>query len=161
MCLDLLLMESVRLFHEKQSGPAAAAALEAVGFRVGQQLAERYTRDKPRLGDTLEIIKFVCKDFWQALFKKQVDNLKTNHRGVYVLQDNGFRWLQRLAPPTSASGAAGDPAREEALRRLALSYLHVPCGIVRGALCHLGVVCTVEPDPKALPSCTFTVRIMA
>ncbi len=40
----------------------------------------RYTRDKPRLGDTLEIIKFVCKDFWQALFKKQVDNLKTNHR---------------------------------------------------------------------------------
>lgn len=74
-------------------------------------------------------------------------------QGVYVLQDNGFRWLQRLAPPTSASGAAGDPAREEALRRLALSYLHVPCGIVRGALCHLGVVCTVEPDPKALPSC--------
>ncbi len=76
-------------------------------------------------------------------------------QGVYVLQDNGFRWLQRLAPPTAASGAAADPAREEALRRLALSYLHVPCGIVRGALCHLGVVCTVEPDPKALPSCEW------
>jgi hypothetical protein len=40
----------------------------------------RYTRDRPRLGDTLEVIKFVCKDFWQAVFKKQVDNLKTNHR---------------------------------------------------------------------------------
>jgi hypothetical protein len=25
-------------------------------------------------------MKFLCKDFWQALFKKQVDNLKTNHR---------------------------------------------------------------------------------
>ena len=40
----------------------------------------RYSKDKPRLGDTLEIIKFLCKDFWQAVFKKQVDNLKTNHR---------------------------------------------------------------------------------
>ena len=41
MCLELLCAESVRLFHAKQSGPAAAAALEAVGYRVGQQLAER------------------------------------------------------------------------------------------------------------------------
>lgn len=40
----------------------------------------RYSKDKPRLGDTLEIIKFLCRDFWQAVFKKQVDNLKTNHR---------------------------------------------------------------------------------
>ncbi|GLI71679.1 hypothetical protein VaNZ11_016961 [Volvox africanus] len=157
VCLELLCVESVRLFHEKQSGPAAAAALEAVGFRVGQQLAERYTRDKTRLGDTLEIIKFVCKEFWQALFKKQVDNLKTNHRGVYVLQDNGFRWLQRLSIPAAGS----DAAREEAARQIALSYLHLPCGVVRGALCHLGVSCTVEADPKHLPSCTFTVRILA
>lgn len=40
----------------------------------------RYSKDKPRMGDTLEIIKFLCKDFWQAAFRKQVDNLKTNHR---------------------------------------------------------------------------------
>jgi len=40
----------------------------------------RYSKDKPRMGDTLEIIKFLCKDFWQAVFRKQVDNLKTNHR---------------------------------------------------------------------------------
>lgn len=40
----------------------------------------RLTRDKGRLGDTLEIIKFLCKDFWSAVFKKNVDNLKTNHR---------------------------------------------------------------------------------
>ncbi|EFJ48044.1 hypothetical protein VOLCADRAFT_91209 [Volvox carteri f. nagariensis] len=181
VCLELLCVEAVRLFHEKQSGPAAAAALEAIGFRVGQQLAERYTRDKPRLGDTLEIIKFLCKDFWQALFKKQVDNLKTNHRGVYVLQDNGFRWLQRLSTPAPGAGfgsrtaqqpstagasgqnppAAAAVAREEPVRQMALSYLHLPCGVVRGALCHLGVSCTVEADPKQLPSCTFTVRILA
>lgn len=45
----------------------------------------RYSRDKARLGDTLEVIKFLCKDFWQALFKKQVDNLKTNHRVSFEL----------------------------------------------------------------------------
>lgn len=28
----------------------------------------------------MDIIKFICKDFWQAVFRKQVDNLKTNHR---------------------------------------------------------------------------------
>ena len=70
-------------------------------------------------------------------------------QGVYVLQDNGFRWLQRLSPPAPGS----DPGREEAARQLALSYLHLPCGIVRGALCHLGVICTVEADPKQMPSC--------
>lgn len=28
-----------------------------------------------------------------------------------------------------------------------------------GALCHLGVVCTVETEVKQLPSCTFTIRV--
>jgi hypothetical protein len=36
---------------------------------------------------------------------------------------------------------------------MAHSYLHLPCGILRGALCHLGLVCTVEADPKMLPGC--------
>lgn len=41
VCLDLLTAEAVRLFSDKQYGPAAGAALQAVGFRVGRQLAER------------------------------------------------------------------------------------------------------------------------
>lgn len=36
---------------------------------------------------------------------------------------------------------------------MTLSHLHLPCGIVRGALCHLGVSCIVEADPKQLPCC--------
>jgi trafficking protein particle complex subunit 6 len=38
------------------------------------------------------------------VFKKQVDNLKTNHRGVYVLTDNVFRPLSRMS--TDAGGQA-------------------------------------------------------
>lgn len=52
----------------------------------------RYSKDKPRLGDTLEIIKFLCKDFWQVVFKKQVDNLKTNHRVRHSDRQAGECW---------------------------------------------------------------------
>ena len=42
------------------------------GFRVGRQLAERYTANRGRLGEPLEVIKFICKEFWAAVFRKQV-----------------------------------------------------------------------------------------
>lgn len=70
------------------------------------------------------MIKFLCKDLWSLVFKKQVDNLKTNHRvsryqtvqrcnkaradasrqGVYVLTDNAFRPFSRMS--TEAGGQA-------------------------------------------------------
>lgn len=30
--------------------------------------------------EPLDVIKFICKDFWIAIFKKQIDKLQTNHR---------------------------------------------------------------------------------
>ena len=58
--------------------------LEGLGFRVGQGLSERFSRDRPRFTDSLDVIKFLCKDLWVILFKKQIDNLKTNHRASTV-----------------------------------------------------------------------------
>jgi len=43
----------------------------------------RITRDCPRFKDELDLMKFVCKDFWMALYRKQVDNLRTNHQVSY------------------------------------------------------------------------------
>ena len=37
-------------------------------------------RDRPRFNDTLDSVKFVCKDVWITVWEKQVDNLRTNHR---------------------------------------------------------------------------------
>ena len=54
--------------------------LESLGYRVGQGLSERFSRDRPRFTDQLDVIKFLCKDVWMVVFKKQIDNLKTNHR---------------------------------------------------------------------------------
>lgn len=43
-------------------------------------LRYRFSRDRPRFTDTLDVIKFLCKDLWMLVFRKQIDNLKTNHR---------------------------------------------------------------------------------
>ena len=58
--------------------------LEELGFRVGQGLCERFARDRPRFTDQLDVIKFICKDIWTVAFRKQIDNLKTNHRVCYT-----------------------------------------------------------------------------
>lgn len=39
---------------------------------------ERYTASRPRLGEHLEVIKFICKEFWHELFRKQVDARQMN-----------------------------------------------------------------------------------
>jgi hypothetical protein len=66
----------------------------------------RFSRDRPRFNDTLDVIKFLCKDLWTLVFRKQIDNLKTNHRGVYVLTDNLFRPLSRMSADVGASSQA-------------------------------------------------------
>jgi hypothetical protein len=74
----------------------------------------RLCKDKHMFADTLDAIKFICKDVWAACWDKQIDNLRTNHRvrkkvtfcqhlkrskyqGVYVLQDNAFKPISRLS----------------------------------------------------------------
>ncbi len=47
------------------------------------------------------MFKFICKDFWTHAFGRQIDNLKTNHRGVYQLQIQEFTWAARFAADAS------------------------------------------------------------
>lgn len=85
-CLDLLLMEIVHAaqYASKKDlddeRDALFYRLDSLGFRVGQGLTERLSKDRPRFADALDVIKFICKEFWTVLFHKQIDNLKTNHR---------------------------------------------------------------------------------
>lgn len=43
-------------------------------------LSRRLTKDTARFKDELDVMKFICKDFWTCVFKKQIDNLRTNHQ---------------------------------------------------------------------------------
>jgi hypothetical protein len=164
-CVDGVVMEMVaaycgRFYADKPE--LAARRIEAIGFQVGHQLTERYTMERPRFTDHLEAIKFICKDFWSELFKKQIDNLKTNHRGTFVLQDNCFRWLTRVSlDPSAESMDSVDseaPMGDTAAQTTSM-LLYFPCGIIRGALTNLGITCSVSADMSNLPACSFVIRI--
>ncbi|CCU99559.1 unnamed protein product [Malassezia sympodialis ATCC 42132] len=71
----------------------ANSRMEELGRHVGANLTEKLGQGKPRMNDTLERVKFVCKDLWSAVWDKQIDNLRTNHRGVFVLQDHSLKTL--------------------------------------------------------------------
>jgi Transport protein particle (TRAPP) complex subunit len=111
------------VMDEEEEREAVFWRLERIGYRVGQGLVERFSKDRPRFNDTLDVIKFLCKDLWTLVFRKQVDNLKTNHRvgslspgrgtgvianegmalqGVYVLTDNSFRPFARMSAEVSS-----------------------------------------------------------
>ncbi|CAK7267840.1 hypothetical protein SEPCBS57363_002794 [Sporothrix epigloea] len=136
-----------RLLDEDEERNAVYYRLDTLGYRVGQGLVERFSRDRPRFHDTLDVIKFLCKDLWVLVFRKQVDNLKTNHRGVYVLTDNSFRPFQRMS--TEAGGQAVVRAQP---------FLWFPCGIVRGALAALGITATVQAESSELPGAIFQIK---
>ncbi|KAL8918816.1 MAG: hypothetical protein Q9208_007154 [Pyrenodesmia sp. 3 TL-2023] len=167
-CFDLLLIEMVPLVHrmatessatrtdstkaldEEEQREAAFRRLDTLGYRVGQGLAERFSRDRPRFTDTLDMIKFLCKDLWTLIFRKQIDNLKTNHRGVYVLTDNTFRPLTRMSMSS----------RSEAVYK-AQPFLWFPCGVVRGALATMGIDTLVQAETSELPRATFQIKIIS
>lgn len=61
------------------------------------------------------------------------------------------------AGPVANSSMPGGPTASGA----AQDYLHLPCAIIRGALTHLGLPCTVSADASALPAADFTINIRA
>ncbi|GAB2277538.1 hypothetical protein Dimus_012248 [Dionaea muscipula] len=166
-CVDSLLIEMVSSYCDRfyaTKPELAARRIEAIGYQVGHQLSERYTMERPRFTDHLEVIKFLCKDFWSEIFKKQIDNLKTNHRGTFVLQDNRFRWLAHMSidPSPDSSGSHEDPSGalvDNKAAQAASMHLYFPCGIIRGALTNLGIPCAVSADISNLPACSFVIRI--
>ncbi|KAF6289266.1 trafficking protein particle complex 6A [Rhinolophus ferrumequinum] len=56
------------------------SVLEGMGFRVGQAMAERLPRETLAFREELDVLKFLCKDLWVAVFQKQMDSLRTNHQ---------------------------------------------------------------------------------
>ncbi|KAM0334096.1 hypothetical protein ACHAQA_001116 [Verticillium albo-atrum] len=139
-----------RKMDEDEEKDAVFYRLEKLGYRVGQGLVERFSRDRPRFNDTLDVIKFLCKDLWSLVFRKQIDNLKTNHRGVYVLTDNNFRPFARMS--TEVGGQAVSRAQP---------FLWFPCGILRGALAALGVDATVQAETNELPAAVFQIKTLS
>lgn len=122
--------------------------LEQTAFLTGKRFAERLSRDRERITEPLDIMKFVCREFWTELFRKSVDKLQTNNKGTFVLQDFNFRPVRHLS-----SGPSEDTKQQ------ALKYVIGPCGLIRGALDAMGLQCSVNADVSALPRVVFQLRL--
>lgn len=125
--------------------------LELLGIDMGARLVERYMLDRDRLERDLDMVKFICKEFWEQTFQKQIDVLRTNHRGLYVLTDNHFRWLKGVCK--DSDGFDGSPE----------DYVVFPCGMISGALTRLGVKCRVTAELIPTPTSykvSFNVQVI-
>ncbi len=72
--------------------------LDDIGYSVGYRLIEKLSSQAKFIGtDHLEIVKFICKEFWEIVFKKKIDKLQTNHKGVFVLSDLKFKWVEKVS----------------------------------------------------------------
>ena len=128
------------------------AKLEQAGYSVGRRFAERLAlqRERARPHEVMDVIKWVCRDFWIELYQKQIDKLQTNNRGVFVLQDFNFRWQRFVSAPAG-----------EDTKHMALKYLVFPCGLIRGALAACDVDAHVSADLSAPPRVVFHMCVQA
>ncbi len=135
--------------------------LEAMGQDVGHRIVDRLAEKQKFIGfDDLDYVKFICRDFWEALFGKKVDKLQTNKRGTYVISDMEFKWIEKYT--TSTGGGGGAQEIDASTMTAVVKLLHFTCGIIRGALTNLGMPATVthEVGPARLPGVVFNVRRM-
>lgn len=120
-----------------------------IGFQVGSKLSELLIfTNNPSLQfkdmDLLLVMKFICRDVWKQLYGKQIDNLKTNHRGTFYLTDNDYQPIKEFALEETAS------KRE---LKLTEPFLEFPVGIIKGVLSSLGY-----PPEQVLCLATFVDR---
>lgn len=136
--IDLLHIELVNSMPEK---------LEQVGYMTGYRYTERLTADMLRFNDEeLDVMKFICREFWSSIFQKQIDNLRTNRSGQYVLHENKFRFITRIS-------------NGKQYLELMPRYLAFTCGLIKGALADFGINATVYADSVNPPACIFNVQI--
>lgn len=167
---ELLHLELVGQILEKtdaEERERALANLELIGFNAGYRLIEKLTKESPKFKDELDLMKFICKDFWMSVFRKQIDNLRTNHQvrlkqgnminrtansfflfqGVYVLQDNHFKFLSKVSESKQYLESSS-------------KFVIFSCGLVRGSLSNLGVNSIVTAEISGqLPSVKFQVQV--
>ncbi|ESZ94546.1 trafficking protein particle complex subunit 6B [Sclerotinia borealis F-4128] len=178
-CLDLLLIELVPLAYrtvQALDAPASSSSssspdpshppkmeedeerdrvffrLESLGYRVGLGLVERFSKDRPRFTDTLDVIKFLWHFSLSSLFLScgifgWETSTNAEEQGVYVLTDHSFRPFARMS--TEPGGNAVTRAQP---------FLYFPCGIIRGALASMGINATVQAETTELPGATFQIK---
>ena len=140
-----------------------------IGIRIGTRLVNLliFTNNinlNFKEMDLLLIMKFICRDVWKHVFGKQIDNLKTNHRGTFYLTDLDYPLLQSFCIETNTIPSQ---LNEEFIMnkesKLVEPFLELPVGVIKGVLLALGypldeVIClaTFIDKPKERIKNSFT-----
>jgi hypothetical protein len=137
---DYLHMAVVEYYNKENETDIDSSSLylSQIGYRVGYSLSERLSKENPRYRDELDTVKYLCKELWICLFKKQVDNLRTNHQGVYVIHDGRFRLLQQTLLTMNKP--------VDNINRIHTLYIAYSTGLLRGILTNMGYPCRVTAE---------------
>lgn len=130
-------------------GPSGIDALEKIGCRTGERLAERWTAELPRIVEVLDALAFIGNVLWPQVYSKTLDAIEPRDGSagrMYVLKDARFLPLSRM----SGRGDCSHAARV---------FLQFPAGLIRGVLEALGWKCTVRAKVTSMPGCSFTVKV--
>ncbi|KAN0055337.1 hypothetical protein ACTA71_008448 [Dictyostelium dimigraforme] len=147
-CFEFFYIEMIDCIMKSSSDKQQAhKKLDKLGFKVGHRLVERLSLDTALFPELLDAVKFICKVFWTTVFKKTIDGLKTNHKGVFVLTDQKFQWLQHLSFDSSASN------------KDCSEYVQFTAGLIKGAMSNFGFKCIVTFDIQQVSTCVFTIKI--
>lgn len=107
--------------------------IENVGVLLGRRIIDVITKDQSNVHQTqLDVVKYLCVQFWQYVFGKQIDNLKTNNLGTFVLYDTN-RFLGRISTSPLPTGEKSPDCLD---RQITYSFYVV--GLIKGALKNLG-----------------------
>ncbi|AMD19708.1 HCL443Cp [Eremothecium sinecaudum] len=161
---DMKIASSHKLIEELQKADTETRdsvylRLNGIGFNIGVKLTELLIfSNNPNLHfdsmDLLAVMKFICREVWIQVYGKQINNLKTNHRGTFYLFDYEFPPIQHMSLEGEASQVELDMVKP---------YLQIPCGLIRGVLASLGFegeAVTVGVSYVDLPSDRLPLSIM-
>ena len=114
--------------------------IENVGVLLGRRIIDVITKDLSNVHQTqLDIVKYLCVQFWQYVFGKQIDNLKTNNSGTFVLYDTN-KFLGRISSQPLPNGQKNPDCLD---RQITYSFYIV--GLIKGALKNLGITGKGQP----------------
>ena len=71
----------------------------------------------------------MCMEFWKYVFSKQVDNLRTNNAGTFILIDDHFKFIGRVSNHDHESQEYKDKVK---------CYETFVIGLLKGALINIG-----------------------
>jgi trafficking protein particle complex subunit 6 len=145
LCFEYLFLEVVMgITKTSKNQGEIQIKLENIGVIVGHKLVESLTEKLPIFMNPTDKIKFICVDFWTALFNKKVDRLDTNNKGSYRITDNYFQWAAHIS--------SNDQTKTTQEIEKYVAFL---CGLIKGALVCMNVLSIIQLDITKFPSCMY------